>query len=313
MKRLPVKSLVQFPSVSKQWKSFIDSPEFIKNYHINHTNPQHHLLLRYKFDDDVQTYTSIIDNNTFPQQKFPLTALESLRLLRGTLTLGSVNGLLCFCGFYGDVDSKTKMVAVIWNPTVRKSVGIVIPKASNMNTIVGFGVCPDTSDLKLVKISDAKIPSMWEVFVNGVIYFGAYDFICLNDGVRSNCVISFDLKSEKFSEVCLPERLVHVCVLTVAKVNESLGLLEYYFEGETKTIVCGVWSRKDGANKPFTKIHTVKVEGKGWLSRVLGFRNNGEAVIELLSDDVIYEESQIEVYAPRYIFRVVVHGNATFA
>nr|GFA54499.1 hypothetical protein [Tanacetum cinerariifolium] len=47
MKRLPVKSLVQFRSVSKQWKSFIDCPKFIKTYHINHPNPQHHLLLQY--------------------------------------------------------------------------------------------------------------------------------------------------------------------------------------------------------------------------------------------------------------------------
>ena len=78
MKRLPVKSLIQFRSVSKQWKSLIDNAEFIKNYHINQTNPQHHQLLRYNVGN-LQAYTSIIDNNsTFPQDKFHLTAPESL-------------------------------------------------------------------------------------------------------------------------------------------------------------------------------------------------------------------------------------------
>nr|GEY33337.1 putative F-box domain-containing protein [Tanacetum cinerariifolium] len=33
IERLPVKSLIQFRSVSKQWMSFIDNPKFIKNYH----------------------------------------------------------------------------------------------------------------------------------------------------------------------------------------------------------------------------------------------------------------------------------------
>ncbi|GJZ57077.1 zinc finger, CCHC-type containing protein [Tanacetum coccineum] len=195
-----------------------------------------------------------------------------LYLLRDAFRLNSVDGLLCFCGFYGDVDSDTAVV--IWNPTVRKSVGIVIPKASNMKTIVGFGVCPDTSDLKLVRSVSLK----YLVFVDGVIYFHAYDDASLDQGLLFNFVISFDFKSEKFGEVCLPERLVHTPYLAMAKVNESLGLLEYYDEGGMK--VCGVWSRKDGANNQFTTIYTIKVEGK-WYNRVLGFRNNGEVVMEL--------------------------------
>ena len=318
MKRLPVKSLIKFRSVSKQWRSFIDSPEFIKNYHIDHTNPQHHLLVKHELDV-VQTYTSIIDNNTFPQQKFPLTAPYSLSLLRNPRPLGrcSVDGLLCF---YGDVDSKTRM-AVIWNPTVRKSVGIdVVPKAGYECTIVGFGVCPDTSDPKLIKINADKLSSMWaievftlstrvwktvytgapfrschltwlQVFVDGVIYFLAYDNASLDSGPVINLVISFDLKSEKFGEVCLPERLLHTVYLDLAKVNESLGLLEYFVEGDMS--VCVVWTI-DGAKKPFSKMYTVKV-GNPLFCWVLGFRKNGEVVINV--DDDNYEDG-IGVYEP---------------
>ncbi|GKC85748.1 putative pentatricopeptide repeat-containing protein [Tanacetum coccineum] len=318
MKRLPVKSLIQFRSVSKQWKSFIDNPKFIKNYHVNHANPQHHLLVCYELDT-VKNYTSIIDNNTFPKQKFPLTAPESLHLFKGTLLLNSVDGLLYFCDSYPS-DSKTEMV-VIWNPTVRKSVRIVIPKSGSI--VVGFGVCPDTNDPKLVKVSVDEITSMWvvevftlstrvwktvymgapfkscgltwfHVFVNGVIYFRGYGDVYLDQGNIYNLVISFDLKSEKFGEVCLPQRLVRTRDLNVTKVDESLGFLEYYNEGGMT--VCGVWKREDGANKMFTKIYTIKVEGKSVYDSVVGFRNNGEVVMEL--DDDNYKESRIEVYEP---------------
>ncbi|GJU08821.1 F-box domain containing protein [Tanacetum coccineum] len=315
MKRLPVKSLVQFRSVSKQWKSFIDCPEFIKTYHINHPNPKHHLLVRYKLGS-VRKYTSIIDDNTFPQQKFPLTAPEPLNSLRYTLTRGSVDGLLCYYGLYQDVDLETHMV-VIWNPSVRKCVGIVIPNVLRSKvgyTRIGFGVCPRTNDPKLVKINVVQTPSIcWEVqvftlssrvwktvftgaplrsctlmsehvFVDAIIYWST----------RGSFILSFDLKSDKFGEVSIPERFVRTYGQRVVKVNGSLGLLEYNKEGEMW--VCGVWMRKDHVNNPFTKIYTVKVEGKSVFFKVLGFRNNGEVLLQ--SDDDDSEGSQIEVYEP---------------
>nr|GEZ05372.1 hypothetical protein [Tanacetum cinerariifolium] len=136
--------------------------------------------------------------------------------------------------------------------------------------------------------------SLGLVFVDGVIYFLVYDDVFLVHGSRLNLVISFDLKSEKFGEVCLRERLVHTPDLNVTKVNESLGLLEYYDKGDMK--VCGVWSRKDGANNQFTKIYTIKVEGKWLFNWVLGFRSNGEVVMELDVDN--YKESRIAIYEP---------------
>nr|GEW30942.1 ribonuclease H-like domain-containing protein [Tanacetum cinerariifolium] len=217
---------------------------------------------------------------------------------------------------------------VIWNPTVRKLVcsDILVPEGRYTKEeciVVGIGVCPDTSDLKLVKIIDDKISSMWvvegftlsthvwktvytgapfkscdltwfQVFLDGVIYFLAYDDVFLVHGSRLNLVISFDLKSEKFGEVCLPERLVHTPNLNVTKVNELLGLIEYYEEGDMN--VCGVWCWKDDANNQFTKIYSIKVEGKWLFDWVLGFRSNGKVVMELDADN--YKESRIAIYEP---------------
>ncbi|GJS69850.1 F-box domain containing protein [Tanacetum coccineum] len=217
------------------------------------------------------------------------------------------------------------MMAVIWNPSIWKSVSIVIPNVSHYPgyTVIGFGVCPDdTSDPTLVKINvnKIKIPYTWvvevftlstrvwktvyrgtpfkscdfrwhHVFIDGIIYWNT---VSSYEGLWSNYVISFDLATEKFGEGSLSERLLSTNDLGVAKVNESLGLLEYYIEGEIW--VCGVWTKKDGVNKPFTRIYTVKVDGKSGLNNVLGFRNNGEVVLGMEDDnDIGYA---VDVYEP---------------
>ncbi|GJY29731.1 RNA-directed DNA polymerase, eukaryota [Tanacetum coccineum] len=213
-----------------------------------------------------------------------------------------------------------------------KCVSIVIPNelpSPYGHTAIGFGVCPGTSDPTLVKIHVNRIkkPYAWvvevftlstrvwktlymgepfkscnvmldHVFVDGIIYWRNVGWD--EEGLWSHNIISFDLKREKFDEVSLPEELHLQGFLVLAKVNESLRLLEYYNEGEIW--VCGVWTKKDGVNKHFTKIYTVKVEGKsmfnsvlGWKS-VLGFRNNGEVVLEMEDDND--KGYAVEVYKP---------------
>ncbi|MFS8020200.1 putative F-box domain-containing protein [Helianthus anomalus] len=78
MKKLPVKSLVQFRTVSKVWKSLIDGSHFIVQYSGRHT--QGHLLVRYshKFE---QKYVSIVDDHTFPEQKVSPTIPPPVNML----------------------------------------------------------------------------------------------------------------------------------------------------------------------------------------------------------------------------------------
>ncbi|GJV47522.1 integrase, catalytic region, zinc finger, CCHC-type containing protein [Tanacetum coccineum] len=61
-----VKSLLRLRSVSKQWKSFIDSPQFIAGYGARKTQP-HTLLLRYQEKFQVK-YLSV-NNDTLTQQQ----------------------------------------------------------------------------------------------------------------------------------------------------------------------------------------------------------------------------------------------------
>ncbi|GKB81059.1 retrovirus-related pol polyprotein from transposon TNT 1-94 [Tanacetum coccineum] len=128
---------------------------------------------------------------------------------------------------------------------------------------------------------------------DGFIYWLAYDSIKLADRIKSNLIISFDLKSHEFGEVCLPDRLVHTNELVVSKVYESLGLFEYYNDGETR--FCDVWIMKEGVTKSFTKMLSIKGLDSWVRYRVLELRKNGEAIIENIDDT---NSSLLEVYDP---------------
>ncbi|GKA30556.1 hypothetical protein Tco_0716861 [Tanacetum coccineum] len=61
-------------------------------------------------------------------------------------------------------------IVVLWNPSVRKLVVIIISNSllpSTGLTYIGFGVCPNTSNLKLVRINTIGYPTVlnWEVEV----------------------------------------------------------------------------------------------------------------------------------------------------
>ena len=323
IKRLPVKSVLQCRSVSKLWKSLIDSSQFIKSYHICKTQQHHHLFVRYNLANEVK-YVSIVDDDTFPTQKSSLTIPHPVSLLRHVEPVDSGNGLLCF--YCSRPDGR---IAVLWNPSVGKTVDIPIPNSLLRPvglTTIGFGVCPNTSDPKLVRIntigynptvnwevevfmlstrvwkSVSNIPPTFRtcdltfshVFVDGFIYWCAFDNAKLADRIWSNLIISFDLKSHEFGEVCLPDRLVHTNRLVVSKVYESLSLFEYCNDGETR--FCDVWIMKEGVTKSFTKMLSIKAPDS-WVSyRVLKLRKNGEAIIENI-DDTNYS-SVLEVYDP---------------
>nr|GEY93940.1 hypothetical protein [Tanacetum cinerariifolium] len=293
------------------------------------TQPQHHLLVRCWLANNYEgNYVSIVDDDTFPSQKSSLTVPQPVRLLKYILTVNSINGLLCFYGLGQHVMDNDDKMAVIWNPSVEKAVGIPISnslRSPDGHAFIGFGVCPNTSDIKLVRINTIGYPTVlnWEVevftlstrvwksvsnippafrtcqltydfvFVEGFIYWHVYDYINLALGIKSSLIISFDLKSDEFGYVSLPSRLVRMNKFTISKVNESLGLFEYYNEGETR--FCDVWIMKEGVAKSFTKMLSIKAPDTWVHYQVLEIRKNGEVIIENIDD--IYS-SKLEVYEP---------------
>ncbi|GJV29503.1 putative F-box domain-containing protein, partial [Tanacetum coccineum] len=228
MKKLPIKSLLQFRSVSKSWKFLIDSSKFIADY--QRTQLPQHVLVR----DDIQyNYVSIPDDNTFPQQKVSLTVPMSIKTL--DRIVGSSEGLFCLYSDVGIYSGTNK--AVIWNPSIRKSVDIDVPNVldrTKYHTSICFGVRPDTLDPMLLSIS-------WLHTITGTTWLveafrlslGVWKSLSTNMPLRStsltdnrvaigrfiywravnrfsdadHLILSFDMISEEFTEIDFPVNL----------------------------------------------------------------------------------------------------------
>nr|GEX19720.1 hypothetical protein [Tanacetum cinerariifolium] len=206
-------------------------------------------------------------------------------------------------------------MALLGNPFLRKTVRIVVPRVSKKKvpdnsivnvfylrsgySVVGFGVCLETNDVKLLMVN-SSIPTRWVVKVftlssrawrslsfdppfkscdlswdhvslNGFIYLHGYDDCKLTTEIRSNVIASFDLKTEMWT-------------------NASS---QYH----------SVWMIKDATTKSFTKIFIVKPRGPSVRRGLLGFRKNGEAILAILADlddddDDTKGSSLLEVYDP---------------
>nr|XP_043634486.1 putative F-box only protein 10 isoform X1 [Erigeron canadensis] len=332
MKKLPVKSLLQFRTVSKEWKSLIDSADFILGYNNEQQQQHHHILVRY---DDSQIpgeeqFVSIIDDHTFPQCKSSPTVPIPLKLLKCTIIVGCSRGLFCLYNFYSDY---AKKMAVIWNPAIRKSVAIAVPNILDPPnvTVIGFGVCPNTSDLKLVKFAyvfdsldlNFENPSWqadvftlssgeWrrlvlnlpsnsimavtqnQVDVNGFIYWRYIGKISEDE---VDMIMSVDMAGEEVTQVCLPATLALKTDinLSISKLRECLVVLECNTKAEKR--VYGVWMMMEhGVPESFTKLYTINIPDAS-IRNVLGFRKSGEALIELVNlDDT--DQDPIVVYDP---------------
>nr|GEY63953.1 hypothetical protein [Tanacetum cinerariifolium] len=124
----------------------------------------------------------------------------------------------------------------------------------------------------------------FSISIEGFVYWFGYG----ESGSTANFIMYFNLKSEKFGEVCLPDNLVHSKELAISKRNEDLVVLEYCYESEI--LVCDMWVMKDCGTKSLTKMFTIK---SPFDRIVLPFRMNGEAITEMMDHD---EKSMHEVY-----------------
>ncbi|GJZ19816.1 ribonuclease H-like domain-containing protein [Tanacetum coccineum] len=279
IKKLPAKSLIRFRCVSKQWKSLIDSSEFIKNYQ-SMNDP--HLLVRYnvqQYNDDIDEYVSIIDNDTFPQHMSPITVPLSVQTLEHARMLCS-----------------------------RKSVSVLLEHRVRLGTgWVGFGVCPETCDPKLVKIDKVKgilevhvytlstrawkkvsVKSQYKscrlkyhkgVCVKGFIYWLERDDRPPPFGNESYSIVSFNLSNDEFGKVCLPRSLQLSECLELSKWNECLTVIDHA-EADIYDHSLNYWVMKgDGVAQSFTIMFHIEPMYPKYYN-VFELRKNGEAIIE---------------------------------
>ncbi|MFS7894863.1 putative F-box domain, galactose oxidase/kelch, beta-propeller, F-box associated interaction [Helianthus anomalus] len=325
MNMLPIKSLLRFRSICKQWKSLIDSSDFIA--HHNSSQQQRHLLVSYYDNDYKQKYVSIVDDHTFPQQKVFLTVPVSVKEMLeydDYRIISSCHGLVCL---YCDITH----MAVIWNISIRKSVAVFVPRSDIYETTLGFGVCRETNDPKIVKIRYLNewsrfdkvtcIPSQVEVFtlstgvwrspygtnlprksfyyfpsdkvvVDGVLYWLATIRNNMNDGFK--LIVSFDMTSEEFREITLPDDLSQTSRhrISMSYLGNSLVVCGYAKHAIYRDL--SVWIMGGGVSNSFTKLFTITPN-----AILRGFRKTGEPIIAIQEREFWRRLAVYEPYSKR--------------
>ncbi|GJS26674.1 hypothetical protein Tco_0487294 [Tanacetum coccineum] len=221
----------RFRRVSKLWKFTIDSSIFIRDYGSRQCETCC-FNLAYKRStegfmcsvDEQMSYTPLLNTNLYLSALTPITTSE---------------GVWCFS--YG-----SHMGAILWNPSIRKSIGIVIPYMTSQpeirKIVWGFGVRSDTLDPTFLNISMGKYGAgPWHVFVytlssnswnslenyrlprvsirikrscgqttvSGFIFWGGYEIFFNVDGSCYNIsmLVSFDMINHQFHVLDIPSVL----------------------------------------------------------------------------------------------------------
>ncbi|XP_076958150.1 putative F-box protein At1g32420 [Bidens hawaiensis] len=319
MKWLPVRSLMRFRTVSKEWKSHIDSPEFVTQY----TGLHQHIFLTYDHPSDYQArfVTMLDDDHTFPLNSVYLSPPPRFLVNPHEYyhIIGCSHGLLCFYAY-----SRRGGSAIIWNPAAQRAFNVDVPMVANWgaySTTLGFGV--SGTDPKIVKINfldwfdQLQSPSIilyqvqvftlssghwrtlpiddlptsisfrkpdycdYSVEIDGIIYWLATDRMAVGGG-SSNLIISFDMTTEEFGRVNLPDSLVwSQNVLFLSKQGESqVVLLENFKDPNNEAY--GVWTMEGGE---FTHRYTFDITTPDKVF-VTGFRQGGETLLEMTDDRV---------------------------
>ncbi|GJU68919.1 probable LRR receptor-like serine/threonine-protein kinase isoform X2 [Tanacetum coccineum] len=279
-----------FRSVSKPWKSFIDSSHFIKAYGACHTQ-LYSRILRYKVN-----YLSV--------------ELRYICLVEDDIETFKIQ----------QQERNNKGMVVLWNPSIQKSVGISNLSLETFNYC--FGVCPVTRDPTVVKFLCAlNRPWHVEVFtlssgvwrlnpsgnwpresiqlaqpgcIDRFIYWGDWEMTPANDGevTTIHMVVSFDLITKEFKVVDLPTSLSNEVIdyVSVCKLSESLVVFGYImFEG---ALCCGVWMMENDSS--FRKLFTIGAHA----SKILGFSKSGETIFVIQNMGLRPMPTTLNVYDP---------------
>ncbi|XP_071697982.1 putative F-box protein At1g47790 [Rutidosis leptorrhynchoides] len=330
IERVDVKSVLRFRSVSKSWKSLIDSPKFVASYGIDHI--QRYVFLTSHLITAFSKYRSFVDDGdtlSSGQTVVPLLpkAPAEVHIIR---IIGSSHGLICLECMYISDNGKHVGVYALWNPLIRKSVGIEVPPSCLFK--VYFGVCPVTLDPKLVRIttgnkkwvveiytlssgswreiSNNKLPrgtlefheDTGVVVTDKFIYWVAVDSAAVA-AKRGNClIVKFDLTSEEFKVIEIPKFVAPRELYDISKLNDSLVVLIYKVDSVTLRAACEVWMMDNVESQMIVK-KLYNIEEPNLIPYgVRGFTKSGMPIIvteEGEGDEDAWRPDGLYVYEPK--------------
>nr|GEU78906.1 hypothetical protein [Tanacetum cinerariifolium] len=245
MNRLPVKSLLQFRAVSKQWKFFIDNLEFIRNYGVRESSS---CCFNLSYKHDIHGFMYSVDEN------LAFRHMDSNLSIFSLTPVASSEGVWCFA--FGK-----NSILLLWNPLIKKSVGISVPsytyQLESPKMIFGFGICPVTLEPTILKINyplytddpwyvsvstlssrtwynldydrfprqSIRIKRAGQAVIYGKIFWIGSERFYNDDGISNKIylIVSFDLVTHQFHVQDMPEQKDRDRQLAIMNLGHQYG------------------------------------------------------------------------------------------
>ncbi|KAI9110644.1 hypothetical protein K1719_018510 [Acacia pycnantha] len=265
LKRLPVKSLIRFKCVCKDWKNLFKAPYFMAEQ-FNHSTQQNPYLIfnrsGYNCGDPGQLCLINGDLQVLEHQipVFTYTSLGSSTIVH------SSNGLLCLelVGSY-----------FVWNPAIREFCRVPQPHSLRYieYTYVGFGFSSVVNDYKIVKlfyspfndrqvhtvnvfslstrswkeVEIGKLKGIFPIVVRyGFTFDGAIFWFGTKKGVEegessSRLIFSFDIAKEVFTLIPYPASAPKSNYSRFTIYESKLAMLSESWLGNLKATQIELW------------------------------------------------------------------------
>ncbi|KAI3715073.1 hypothetical protein L6452_22040 [Arctium lappa] len=308
--RLPPKSLLRFRSLSKSWCSRIVSPDFICAHASQSRKILQKILIRHRIfceNGDVEEVCTLHSENRLPL--CPTSGYVGITPVdfpsNHSDIVGSCNGILCLFDH--------EIGIILWNPSIRRK--LIVPHHPSLRdssiedtrVAVGFGFDPLTDDYKIVRIPYIKYKGAtgrsfvytiktgawrkiaspttqfsdvksWACCVNGTLHWVVKCYLTESDHLGHRYIMTFDLRTEVFGKISLPEPSWETRQLTIIK--GSLAVIS----GECDN--SWIWVRNQHNNVSswslFFKLRTLPFEGG--VDKVLQLTTNGDFVFYTYSE-----------------------------
>ena len=299
LKRLPVKSLIRFKCVSKDWFNlFQNTPNFFTQQHLNHSAHTNAFLLLQRIPRQPRPLpfsTCLIGpdiNFVHPPQFFDIASPAAK-------IVASCNGILCL---------RDKTALSLFNPASRQIKQV--PGTTLFGLYyVGFGFSPVANDYKIVRISMGVFDEEHQVVVLDNVRVDRAEVYSLTTGswrqidatkLRPLClvsssvattetifwlatmtsdsdtdsefVVSFDIGREMFTLLNgppLPPSPTRSYDNVLAECNDKLAVFRHYIIGDYESCSFDLWVLEDVHNHTSSGESWIKMYSVGPFSRVL--------------------------------------------
>ncbi|XP_075643146.1 F-box/kelch-repeat protein At3g06240-like [Castanea sativa] len=314
--RLPVKSVIRFRYISKSYDSSITNPNFIsthlKNIKDSHDNDNGFVIHMPSVTANIgfqRPVCTVALDRTFDRISELGIPFDFHYIY--TQIVGSCNGLLCF--------ANSANVVYLWNPSIRMFKKLPDTCLGQLKDVtLGFAYHPENNDYKVVRISclslftheievytlssdswrsvgTASLTATNVMFydknyplpiplVNGALHWVS-NVVEGEKNCRSRMIMAFDVNSERFRELALPDGSVdeNTFQTFLALFKGKLALIAWEHSEQPGTQY-SVWVMKEyGVVESWNKLFVVPFER---VAHCIAFTEYGSLLVCYISDQV---------------------------